>query len=85
MKSLFYLKNSFSSDFLEEKMLGNHYFSHILIKKLPKFFRKYFFRALSHTYPSLEEIFDSYSYVHRVMELTKFKTSSAKGYKCKWG
>ena len=54
------------------------------MQKLPMFSRKEIFRALGHTYPSLGEIFHSYSNVLRVMELTKLKASSAAIYKSKW-
>ena len=59
MKFLFYeLKNSFSSNFLEEGMLSNRYFSHVM---MPMFLRKEMFSVVVHTYPWLGKIFDSYS------------------------
>ena len=83
MKYLFYeLNNSFSLNFLKEGMPCNCYFRHMMIHKLPMFLRKEIFRAVGHTYPSLEEIFDLYS-VFRVMELTKVITSHAEDYKSK--
>ena len=79
------LKNSFSLDFLQEGTPDNLYFSHLIIHKLLMFLRKVIFRDLGHTYPSLGEIFDSYSNVLCVMELTKSKPSSAKTYNSEWG
>ena len=40
--------------------------------------------ALGHTFPSLEDIFDTYFNVLRVMELTKLVASSAGSYKSEW-
>ena len=86
IKSLLYeLKNYFSLDFLEEGTPGNSYFSHLIMHKLLMFLRKESFRALGHIYLSLGEIFDTYSNVLRVMELTKYEASNAESYKSEWG
>ena len=66
-------------------MPGNHYFSNLIIQKLSMFLRKEMFWALGHTYPSLREVFFFISIPMCIMELTKFKASSAKSYKSEWG
>lgn len=57
----------------------------MLVHKLPTYFKKEIFGVIGNTYPSLGELFDSYSNVLRVMELTNTKVSSTESHNYKGG
>lgn len=52
---------------------------------MPTYFKKEIFGVIGNTYPSLGELFDSYSNVLRVMELTNTKVSSTESHNYKGG
>ena len=69
---LFELKN-FGFDFIEEKSPGNSFVSHVIFSKLPLPFKLELIHKVSCNYPTLEDIFDNYNELIKVLVSTKPK------------
>ena len=66
------LKGSYKLDYFEEPSAGNKLMSHLIFGKLPSQLKSKIIHKAGQNYPTLNDIFKSYSEVIRTLLLTRF-------------